>query len=111
MHAGNVFYREEFLDIFPKLIIRFNPRKESQSMLRDLVLTVHDMLKLLNSNTTKLFVKKKRQSRKSGRAKRKEKVEQKETGTPKEETEGDKPKDDLTQVNKGSPGSIQPAHW
>jgi hypothetical protein len=96
--AGNVFYREEFLDIFPKLIIRFNPRKESQGLLKDLVLTVHYVLKLLSSSTTKLFVKKKRQSRKASRAKRKEKADQQQTEGTEDKAQEDKPKDELTQV-------------
>ncbi|EDQ86145.1 uncharacterized protein MONBRDRAFT_28544 [Monosiga brevicollis MX1] len=73
---SNAFYREEFLDVFPKLLIRYNARSESDVLLRDIVRTVHVVLKLLNSNTTKLYVKKKRQTR------RKKKTQPKAKGQP-----------------------------
>ena len=34
---GNVFYDYEFLDVVAKLVVRFDPLKESLEFLRDLV--------------------------------------------------------------------------
>lgn len=42
---------------------RFDLKKESRELLVDLVQTLHTMFKLLSAQTTKLFVRKKRQKR------------------------------------------------
>ena len=83
--AGNAFYKEEFLDVFPKILIRFNPQRESQELLVDVVLTIHVMLKLLSTSTTKLFFKKKRQSRRQ--KKRAKAAQPKSKGAPTAEEE------------------------
>eukprot|EP00049_Salpingoeca_infusionum_P007691 m.124905 g.124905 ORF g.124905 m.124905 type:complete len:1399 (-) comp13788_c1_seq1:374-4570(-) len=72
---SKAFYLEEFLDIFPKMMVRYNQRTESFELLSDLVETVHLVLKLLSSQTSKMFIKTKRQRRaKASKAKPKPKA-------------------------------------
>ena len=65
---ADLFHEYEFLEMIPKLIKQANPAKMSRGLIRDMVLSTHMILRMLQSlqkhEATRLFAQKKKQKKK-----------------------------------------------
>eukprot|EP00039_Didymoeca_costata_P007369 m.99017 g.99017 ORF g.99017 m.99017 type:complete len:1397 (+) comp13660_c0_seq1:142-4332(+) len=70
---ADLFYEYEFLEMLPRIVKAYKPAKQTDGFIRDLILTIHLILRMVRalqkSDAFKLFMQKKRRKKRTAKAK------------------------------------------